>query len=344
MNVLVLRFSAMGDVIMAVPVIHSLLEENPELKITFVSRPFFKPLFQFSDRLTFIGVDLKNEYKGVLGLRKLALKLNKENNFDTVIDLHDVLRTKIIRSILKLKGLKTLVFEKGRKEKEALLNSTEFRKLKHTTDRYATPFKTLSLKLSIEQKSYVNSTLSNSVDSFLTELKSSKYIIGIAPFAAHQSKEWGVKKIEQLISELSKNENIKILLFGGGEKEISTLNKIESKFDHCISVAGKFSFKDEISLISQLSVMVSMDSANMHLATICNTPVVSIWGPTHHFLGFGPLFNENNIVEISKSKLPCRPCSIYGKINSQIQQECANKSMEMISVDMVLSKLNSILK
>ena len=109
MHVLVLRFSAMGDVAMAVPAMHMLLKENPELKITFLSRPFFEPLFQFSDRITFVGANLKGEHKGLLGLRRLALQLSNKNKFDAVIDIHDVLRTKTIRTFLKFRKHKIVV-------------------------------------------------------------------------------------------------------------------------------------------------------------------------------------------------------------------------------------------
>ena len=86
-----------------------------------------------------------------------------------------------------------------------------------------------------------------------------------------------------------------------------------------------------------------MDSANMHLASLTQTPVISIWGPTHHYLGFGPLNDTENIVEIPKEKMPCRPCSIYGKIKSNDQRECAKKSMEKITVQQVLDKVDQII-
>ena len=88
--------------------------------------------------------------------------------------------------------------------------------------------------------------------------------------------------------------------------------------------------------------MVAMDSSNMHLATIVGTKVVSIWGATHHYLGFGALNNENNIIEISKDELPCRPCSIFGKLKSKKHEICAQKAMELISEEMVLAKITSL--
>ena len=69
-------------------------------------------------------------------------------------------------------------------------------------------------------------------------------------------------------------------------------------------------FETELSIMSQLDVMLSMDSANMHLASLVNTPVISIWGATHPYAGFmGWRQDKSNTVEI---ELPCRPCSIFG--------------------------------
>ncbi len=86
-----------------------------------------------------------------------------------------------------------------------------------------------------------------------------------------------------------------------------------------------------------------MDSANMHLATLVGTPVISIWGPTHYFMGFSPLNNVDSIVEVSREILPCRPCSVYGKINTKKQENCAFLSMDKISVGQVINKLSEVI-
>ena len=75
-------------------------------------------------------------------------------------------------------------------------------------------------------------------------------------------------------------------------------------------------------IINKCKVFISLDSANMHLASLTSTPVVSIWGPTHPFLGFSPLFNDEFIVQLNKEELPCRPCSVYGKIRNKGYRLC----------------------
>jgi ADP-heptose:LPS heptosyltransferase len=346
-KILVIRFSAMGDVALSAPVISSVLEQNPTLEIVFLSRQLFKPFFQEHDRLTFIGADLKGKHKGVFGLKKLQNELLKEHKFDAVVDLHDVLRTKILRFYFKARGIRCHSINKGRGEKKGLINgSVPFKKLKHTTQRYLDVFDQANVQSSLNAGPWVSPGTSDSTHAFLKmnncEVKNNPWI-GIAPFAAHRSKEWPIEKMKNVISQLI-SEGKTVFLFGGGQHEIKKLESIKKEFPKSILVAGQLKLDEELSLISKLDLMVAMDSSNMHLPTIIGTNVVSIWGATHHYLGFGPLNNEHNIIEISKEKLPCRPCSIFGKLKSKKHEICAQKAMELISEEMVLTKITLLLE
>ena len=264
-----------------------------------------------------------------------AIRLAKFNI--DVVDLHDVLRTKIMKILFKFHGINTITFEKGRKEKKQLISGEiPFKALPHISKRYFDAFNSL-----VKNKNLNNGPWINKSETTPITIEKNAINIGIAPFAAHKSKEWGIHKIEKLICQY---KNHKILLFGGGEIELKKIELLEKKYKNCISVAGKYTLKDELSIISNLSLMICMDSANMHLADLTGIPVVSIWGPTHHYLGFGPLNNLNNIVEIPKELLPCRPCSVYGKIKSEIQRSCAKESMEKISVQQVIDKINPLIE
>ena len=345
-KILVIRFSAMGDVALSAPVISSVLEHHPTLEIVFLSRQLFKPFFQDHDRLTFIGADLKGKHKGVFGLKKLQNELLKEHKFDAVVDLHDVLRTKILRFYFKTRGIHCFSINKGRGEKKDLINRRgPFKKLKHTTQRYLDVFDRANVQSSLNTGPWLVPIASDTTNAFLKinncEIKNNSWI-GIAPFAAHKSKEWPIEKMKNVISQLI-NARKTVFLFGGGQEEIKKLEGIKKAFPKSILVAGQLNLDEELALISRLDLMVAMDSSNMHLSTIVGTKVVSIWGATHHYLGFGPLNNDNNIIEASREKLPCRPCSIYGKLKSKKHEMCAQKAMELISEEMVIQKINAIL-
>src|SRR5690606_21257569 len=118
-HILVIRLSAMGDVAMTVPVLRVFTQTYPEVKITVLSRPFFKPFFEGIPNLSFLEADVYGEHKR-LGLIKLA-KEAKELGIEAVADLHNVIRSQIITKFLKFKGLKTATIDKGRTEKKDLV-------------------------------------------------------------------------------------------------------------------------------------------------------------------------------------------------------------------------------
>ncbi|MDR0724807.1 MAG: glycosyltransferase family 9 protein [Prevotellaceae bacterium] len=309
LKILVIRFSAMGDVAMTAPVLYSFIEKYPQVKLSILSKKSFGSFFSSSE-VYFIGIDLKH-YEGLKGLYKLFKTLKKEK-FDIVIDLHDVLRSIILRFLFRYIGrTKVFVVDKGRKDKKALTrkNNKVLKPLKTTIERYADAFKAAGFE--VQPAEYINKSnveISDKVASILPAEKHS-VCIGVAPFAAHQGKIYPPEKMAEVLDYLSL-KGFNLFLFGGGDNERLQLQKWESKFPHCISVAGKFNLKEELQLISKLDLMLSMDSANMHLASLVGTTVVSVWGATHPYAGFtGWKQSSQNIVQIDK---PCRPCSVYG--------------------------------
>ena len=121
-----------------------------------------------------------------------------------------------------------------------------------------------------------------------------------------------LERMERVIQLLSQRNDLKIFLFGGGKTEKMQLDQWVAKYPQCTNVTGRLDgLKQELLLIRQLDLMLTMDSANMHLASLVATPAVSIWGATHPFAGFmGWNQSADNAVQVD---LPCRPCSIYGK-------------------------------
>jgi ADP-heptose:LPS heptosyltransferase len=137
--------------------------------------------------------------------------------------------------------------------------------------------------------------------------------IGIAPFAQHDSKAYPLDLIQKVIHQLVEKTNYKILLFGGGKKEIETLELISKSHKNVISVAGKLKFNQEIQLISNLDVMLSMDSGNGHIAAILGVKTITLWGATHPYLGFSPFHQpEENSLVSDRNLYPKLPTSIYG--------------------------------
>lgn len=319
-RILAYRFSAFGDVAMTVPVFREFLEQNPNVEIVMVSRNNFESLFADIPNVIFHGIDL-DEYKGFLGIRRLGKELLKKYNPDYVADLHDVIRSKILDKIYVRKGLKVFKINKGKEEKENLTNVWNLEKfqLKKTVERYADVFRDMGFKVDLSHQ--------------LRPQAIQKSGIGFAPFAQHKGKMLPLEKSFELVKILAQKNTI--YFFGGGKKETETLESWEQQIPNTKSLAGKLNLSEELNRIAQLEVMISMDSANMHLASVVGTRCVSVWGATHPyagFLGFGQ--SEDDVVQIKD--LTCRPCSVFG------DKECYRGDwacLEEINVQQIIDKI-----
>ena len=297
----------MGDVAMTVPVLSAFSIAYPEIKLTVLTKKQFAPLFRDLKMVTVISADFNSTHKGVFGLYRLS-KLLRNTHIEAVADMHNVLRTKILK--LFLSGIKFAQIDKGRAEKKALIAGKISTPLRTTPERYADVFRALGFEFEIDNPIFPTpKPLDASITKALGDF--SKPVIGIAPFAAYTSKTYPISKMETVIFELQKET--KVLLFGGGANETKQLETIASKYSNVVCVAGKFSLDQELDIISNLTVMLSMDSSNGHMAAMLGVKVVTLWGVTHPFAGFAPFHQlaTHNLVS-DLEKYPKSPTSIYG--------------------------------
>ena len=298
---------------MTIPLLYSLSESYPEHRFIFVSRERFGQFFiDKPENLDFIGINLDN-YKGIRGLYRLYRELSAQKP-DMFADLHDVLRTKILRTYFRLfGGVKVKSIDKGRKEKRALTkeSNSQKRQLKSTFERYRDVFTRLGLPFTPQFVSLFKEGKGN-IEEFYTTLphKGDDRWVGIAPFARHKGKIYPLEKMEKVVEILSKQEKIKLLFFGNGPEEEKIINNWCNRYPNTISFIGKSNFNGELRLISHLDAMVCMDSANMHMASLAGVPAISIWGATSPLAGFlGWQQRREDCIELP---LECRPCSIFG--------------------------------
>lgn len=327
----------MGDVAMLVQSVWNVLEHNPEVKITLVTRPLFHVFFGYHERMSFHEVDLKGKHKGFPGLLKLAGELNALNP-DLFIDEHDVLRSQVVRSRLKLSGVKTIVIDKGRKEKITMLNGqSDFRQLPHSIQRYNEALKKAGLHVNEDYRF----KLPTSEHEFKTKPK--KKIIGFAPFAAHESKEWGFENAKAFLKLVENEGDYEVLLFGGGKKEIRQIKELTFDSSCARSVAGQFSLEEELSIMKSCDVFIAMDSSNMHLADLVGCKVISIWVATHPYFGFYAWSNKDNSIVLSKSEYKDVPLSIFGKLKSANDMKKIEAIRELITPEVVFNKIKETL-
>ena len=333
-HILVIRLSAMGDVAMTVPVIRALTIQYPTIKITVLTQFFFKSFFRDLKNVTVFCADIKGKHKGIFGLYKLGRQLNRENFFYAVADLHCVLRSKVLKKYIQTRRYVSI--DKGRAEKKALVSGNIFRQLKTTHERYADVFKTLGFSVDLSSPTFPPKEILNEKTlQFLS--KNSKLSIGIAPFAAHEGKMYPLGLMKKVIENLPKEYHV--ILFGGGDQEISILSQFETTFKNAISVAGKLSMEDELDLISNLDVMLSMDSGNGHIAAMLGVKVVTIWGVTHPYAGFAPFNQPSDYMLLAdREQFPKIPTSVYGNKYPKNYKE----AIASISPEKVIEKIKSL--
>ncbi|MDR2622340.1 MAG: glycosyltransferase family 9 protein [Dysgonamonadaceae bacterium] len=312
---LVIRLSSLGDVAILIPTLYSVASKNPDNIFLLITKKPLQPLFfNKPDNLRIFPMQSKDRHKGFWGLIRAIGDINavvnqlRKNNLAgrnskpilKVADLHAVIRSAIIDFFFRLKGAKIAVIDKNRKAGRALVRreNKKFQPLQTAFNRYRKVFERLGYDASLNFEGLYPKE-NNKIETW----------IGIAPFAKHCGKIYPFEQMEEVVRILNDRPATKIFLFGGKE-ECHLLEEWTRKYERVESVAGLMPFPDELSLMNRLDVMLSMDSANMHLASLVNTPVVSVWGATHPYAGFYS-YNQNpeNAVQID---LSCRPCSIFG--------------------------------
>ncbi|MFD2917010.1 glycosyltransferase family 9 protein [Psychroserpens luteus] len=334
-HILVIRLSAMGDVAMTIPVLRAFTNQYPEVKLTVLTRPFFTPFFRNLPNTTIVSVDLKDKHKGVLGLYKLSKEL-KSLDIEAVADLHNVLRSKILKFFLF--GKRVVQIDKGRDEKKILVNGQSFKQLKTTHQRYADVFEKLGYPIDLSQPTFPKKE--NLKEKYIQVIGSdSKPWVGIAPFAAFEGKMYPLNLMTTVIEALSKN--CKVLLFGAGNDEKKALENIANQFENVINLAGQFSLSEELDIISNLDLMLAMDSGNAHMAAMLGVKVITVWGVTHPYAGFLP-FNQSidSAILVDRDQYPKIPTSIYG---NKFPEGYEN-AMRSISPNIIISKINTALK
>lgn len=305
-KILVLRFSAMGDVAMVASVLQAFQQQNPQVELVMVSRPQFSPFFDDIPKVSYLPFQTTDRHKGILGLWRLFKELNTKQ-IDCVADLHNNLRSRILGLFLRLAGYRVIVMHKGRKEKKELTQHKKRTPLLPTVERYAQVFRTLGFPLVLDHKlKKTNRPIPYKFDYLF---KQPTLRIGIAAFAQHPYKVWNLDSWPTVFQALPASK-YQFIVFGGGDKEKEIAAEWSNTFSHVTNSIGQLNLRTELDLISNLDAMISMDSSGMHMASLVGVRCLSLWGATHPsagFLGYGQSLDD--CIQVDH---PNRPSSIYG--------------------------------
>jgi len=337
-NTLIFRLSSMGDVVMTIPVIRCLEKKYPENKFIFVTRPKFRYFFDEFKNVKVFEVDLEKRHKGFFGLFNLFLDLRKLNP-KRIADLHSVLRTNILSFLFRLIFTKVSVIDKKRKERKALTRKVNkiFKPLTPVHYLYQEVFNKLGFSIDLTKDHFYPPSKTFSLNIDQIDIKGK--MVGIAPFAKHSAKMYPLDLMQKIVSYLQDRHTV--FLFGSGKIEMQTISGWSSALKNVYSCDILGSFENEIGLISNLDLMISMDSANGHIASIYNVPVITIWCLTHPYTGFTTFNNDpNNQFLANREEYPLIPNSIYG--NKMISGY--ENAARTINFQDILARVNTILK
>jgi len=339
MRILVIRTSAMGDVALIIPVIRGLKRQFPDVELVILTRPAYKSFFTSIEGISLFSPDLTGKHKGFFGIIQLFADLRKSGEFDRVIDLHDVLRSKILRVLFRLRRVPVTVINKGRKDKRAVINGKNKSGLIHSVDRYRTAFKKAGFSFpAVTGPWIIPSSEALKKAGSMTETPGSLNI-GVAPFAKHKLKMWPEKFMITLLELISEKHKTRFWLFGGDE-DTKQLELFQAEISGSFNVAGKLNLDEELALMSRLDLMIAMDSSNMHMAALVGTKVISIWGGTDPLSGFGAWMQpENYSISVPIDELNCRPCTTYGKGSCRRGDFAC---MNWLTPEMVFEKMNNL--
>ncbi|MBD5371368.1 MAG: glycosyltransferase family 9 protein [Bacteroides sp.] len=316
-DILLTRFSALGDVAMTVGPIYDACRANPDRRFILLTRSHPATLFiNRPENLTVHPVDTA-DYPGPRGLMRLRRELDALYDIGAVADLHDVLRTRLLRSLFRLTGRPTYHIDKRRAERRRLTRPRHKHLVQLTPmrDRYA---ETLARATGKRAPGRFTSIFPEPPDPALFAgatgpKQPGQRWIAIAPFAAHAGKVYPEDLMGETVRLLAQLPDTRIFIFGFGDKEsetIETWRKANPGADIVNMAARKIGLPAELALLAHCDTMLSMDSANMHLAGLAGLHTVSIWGATHPFCGFrGACQKDSDILQL---EMTCRPCSVFG--------------------------------
>jgi len=291
-KILIIRFSAIGDILLTFHVVHEIQASHPNAEIHFLTKPEHSKLFDFLN----VPVQV-HTLKSNLWETSSFLKAQK---FDTVIDLHNNLRTRMIQGFMLRKEwhrFPKLNFNKW------LLTQFKWDTLprKHVVDRYFQACKHLSFTQHSQETLHINPKV-NLLD-FLPE--SSPYVVWVLG-AKFKTKQFPEDKILEVLRRLT----LKVV-FIGGKEEAEMGESLARNYSEGINLAGKLSLNESAQMVKSAKLVVTNDTGLMHFAAFFNKPILCIWGNTTPLFGMYP-YHCSDVTHFEVPELTCRPCSKIG--------------------------------
>lgn len=303
-NILLVRFSAIGDILLLTPLLRALRRKHPDARLTVVTRTGFAPLLERNPRISeVIGWD------PLTSLADLGRRL-RDLRFTHRLDLHDSVRSRLLRWHA---GGHWTSYPKHRLARAALIHTHRdlYRDRRHVAERYFDAARELEVTPdggSLEM--FLSRSDLEAAEGFLAArgLGQRRQLIGVAPGAAHFTKRWPTHHWMALVRRLVEAGNDVLVL--GGPQDLAIGEAVAAAGgESAATAAGAFDLPGSAALLKRTRALVSGDTGLMHLATAVETPVIALFGPTVEQFGFFPYRAKSAVLQ---RELSCRPCSAHG--------------------------------
>lgn len=302
MKIGIIRLSSLGDVVLATAVLKPLRAAYPGAEIVFVVRSNYVDVLKNNSYLNrVIAWEKDRPFKGFLSSVR-------EEHFDLLLDLHSTARS---HSIAAFSGAGRVIrYAKSHVARRISLVTKKRPRTRHVVERYMDAVRMLGIEASDSLPGmYPGKEDLDWVEAYIGEHGyAGGPLVCIAPGARRPTKRWSAQRFGRLSSELMSNWNVGVVMVGDhGDIEVS--RPVLAENPGVIDAVGQTDIGKLGALLSRSSLVISNDSAPVHIAVATGTPVVAIFGPTVVEFGFAP-YGEGNAV-VSR-KLYCRPCSLHG--------------------------------
>lgn len=332
-KVLIIQTAFLGDAILTLPMVQVLKEKNPDWQIDFLCIPATSILFKHNPLINKLIVYNK---RGGDSFRRI--KKEVKNNYDIVISPHRSSRSSLIAYFSKAK--ERITFDKSS------LSFLYTDKVKYVTgiheiQRNLSLLKPLGIyeEFIIKPELYLSTEEENKINELfaLEKINSADDIIAVAPGSVWFTKRYPKEKFAEVL-RLLRNKNSKIFLIGGNDDvELGNYLVTHSDNKNIVNTIGKLNVLESAELIRRCRVLLTNDSAPLHIANSVGTRVISMFGATVPQFGFFPYGKDDVILETEG--LVCRPCSIHGGKSCPIGTFiCMNNIKEQAVYELIIPK------
>lgn len=313
-NILIIRFSSIGDIILTSPVVRLLREAYPQARIDYIVKSEYAELVKENPRLSNV-IELKTSERDEL--EALRARIRNER-YDVIVDLQNSLRSRYLCFRSGAGSVKRVNKRAIRRFFLVKAKKNFYRNIPSVADRYLEAVRAFGIQddhkgLEITVPEDVRSSVAAVLSNY--HLEKYRYVVGIVPAAKHFTKRWLPERFVEFGTRFAKEQNAKILIFGGKAEvdycgDIAQLINAQSGATIAESFAGKFSLLETGAAFDRCDLVVTNDTGLMHLASARKRNILAIFGSTVREFGFFP--QGDNAVVIERNGLSCRPCSHIG--------------------------------